>query len=47
MTDRLALFLGIVIVVAIGADLWVYGTEHIIFLGKKLYALIDWMAFWR
>ncbi|MGR3805544.1 hypothetical protein [Marinibacterium profundimaris] len=47
MTDRLALFLGIVIVSAVTADVAFYGTEHIVFLGKKLYNLIEWMAFWR
>ena len=47
MTDRIALFLGILIVAAVVLDVTVYGTEHIIFLGKKLYGLIEWLAFWR
>lgn len=47
MTDRLALILGILIVTAVTLDLAVFGTDHTIFLAKKLYALIEWMAFWR
>ncbi|WP_428925510.1 hypothetical protein [Marinibacterium sp. SX1] len=47
MTNSLALFLAVVISVAIVLDLAVFGTDHTIFLGKKLYDLIEWMAFWR
>ena len=47
MTDRLALGLGIFLVLAIGVDLLLFGTEHLIFLGKKLAELIEWIAFWR
>jgi len=24
-----------------------FGTEHLIFLGKKFFELIEWIAFWR
>jgi hypothetical protein len=47
MTNTLALILGILIVGSIAVDLLVYGSEHIIFLGKKFFALIEWVAFWR
>ena len=47
MTDRIALFLGVVILSALVVDIGVYGTEHTIFLGKKLSDLIEWLAFWR
>ncbi|WP_199252577.1 hypothetical protein [Chachezhania sediminis] len=47
MTNQLALALGLLIVAALIGDISVYGDEHIVFLGKKLYALIDWLAFWR
>ncbi|MGV6847265.1 MAG: hypothetical protein ACWA5A_02675 [Marinibacterium sp.] len=47
MTDRIALFLAIVILIAVIADVSVFGTQHIIFLSKKLQNLIDWLAFWR
>lgn len=47
MTDRIALGLGLVILLAIGIDVMFYGTEHLIFLGQKFYELLDWVAFWR
>ena len=47
MTNRIALFLGFFLIVVIAADLYFYGTEHLIFLGKKLFELIEWLAFWR
>ncbi len=47
MTDRLALFLGLAIVAALAGDLLLFGADHLIFLGKKLAALIEWIAFWR
>ena len=47
MTDRIAFWMGLVIVSAIGIDMAVYGTEHMIFLGKKFYEFLEWIAFWR
>ncbi|WP_172839507.1 hypothetical protein [Sulfitobacter alexandrii] len=47
MTNRIALVLGLVIVAAIAVDVFYFGTEHLIYLGKKLFDLIEWMAFWR
>ncbi len=47
MTDRVALYLGLFILAVIAGDLLLFGTEHLIFLGKKLYELIEWLAFWR
>ena len=47
MTDRIAMGLGLLIVLAVLADLFFFGTDHLIFLGKKLAALIEWVAFWR
>jgi hypothetical protein len=47
MTNSLALVLGLFILGAIALDMYLYGTEHLIFLGKKLDELIEWMAFWR
>lgn len=47
MTNKTALVLALVIVGVIAVDMWYYGTEHIVFLGKKLFELIEWMAFWR
>lgn len=47
MTDRIALGLGLVILGAIGIDVLLYGSEHMIFLGKKMFEFIEWLAFWR
>ena len=47
MTNSVALVLGLSILGAIALDLMLFGPEHMIFLGKKLAGLIEWMAFWR
>ncbi len=47
MTHRIALTLGLLIVAALALDLFLFGTEHLIFLGKKLFELTEWIAFWR
>jgi len=47
MTDRIALALGLMILSALILDLTLYGSEHLIFLGKKLFDFIEWIAFWR
>lgn len=47
MTNRIALVLGTGLVVLIAVDLLVYGSDHMIFLGKKMSDLIEWLAFWR
>ncbi|MEX0283585.1 MAG: hypothetical protein AB3N23_03145 [Paracoccaceae bacterium] len=47
MTDQVAFWFALVIVAAIGLDLFFYGTEHMIFLGKKFYEFLEWIAFWR
>lgn len=47
MTNRIALVLGAIIVGLIMLDLLLFGTEHLVFLAKKLLELIEWLAFWR
>lgn len=47
MTNRLAIIVGAVIVGLIVLDLVLFGTEHMVYLGKKIFDLIEWMAFWR
>lgn len=47
MTNRIAFVLGLIIIGAIVVDYVYYGTEHIVFLAKKMTELIEWMAFWR
>lgn len=47
MTNRIALFLGAALTALIVLDMLLFGTEHIVFLSKKMVDLIEWMAFWR
>lgn len=47
MTNTLAIILGLLLLGAACIDIFVYGTEHLLFLGKKLADLIEWLAFWR
>ncbi|MDG1168872.1 MAG: hypothetical protein P8N14_06725 [Sulfitobacter sp.] len=47
MTNRLALILAFMITIAFVADIMWFGKEHMIFLGKKMFEMIEWMAFWR
>jgi len=47
MTNRIAIVLALLIICAGIIDYVFYGTEHFIFLAKKLAELIEWLAFWR
>ena len=47
MTNQLAIILGVMILAALVVDMILFGTDHIVFLGKKMDELIEWMAFWR
>lgn len=47
MTNRIALFLAALILCALAIDVYYFGDIHLIFLAKKLMALIEWIAFWR
>lgn len=47
MTNKLALVLGLTIVAAVVVDLGLFGSEHLVFLGKKFFELVEWLAFWR
>ncbi|MCT4610722.1 MAG: hypothetical protein N4A70_16145 [Pelagimonas sp.] len=47
MTDRLAVVLGVLIVAAIMLDIVLFGSQNLLFLGKKFYWMIEYLAFWR
>ena len=47
MTNQIAIWLGILILAAVTVDVVLFGPEHLLFLGKKLYDFLDWLAFWR
>ena len=47
MTNRIALVLALLIIAAFVIDILIFGSDHMIFLGKKLFDFLDWIAFWR
>ncbi|EPX80200.1 hypothetical protein [Litoreibacter arenae] len=47
MTNKLAIVLALIIGGILAADFFVFGWDLHIFLGRKLLALIEYMAFWR
>ncbi|WP_425039144.1 hypothetical protein [Primorskyibacter sp. S187A] len=47
MTNGIAFWTGLSILVCIGIDWVFFGTEHFLFLSKKGLDLIEWLAFWR
>ncbi|WP_300014860.1 hypothetical protein [uncultured Roseobacter sp.] len=47
MTNRIALALGAIILLLALVDVLLFGTDHLVFLGKKLFELIEWLSFWR
>ncbi len=47
MTNQIAIWLGILILGGLMLDVALFGTEHLLLLGKKLYDFLDWLAFWR
>ncbi|WP_299776647.1 hypothetical protein [uncultured Roseobacter sp.] len=47
MTNRIALALGAIILLLVLVDVLLFGTDHLVFLGKKLFELIEWLSFWR
>ena len=47
MTNSIAVVLGILILGGIAADVMFTDTTALLFLAKKLYQLIEWIAFWR
>ena len=47
MTNQIAIWLGLCILGALIVDVALFGTEHLLFLAKKLYSFLDWLAFWR
>ncbi len=47
MTNRIALVLGLLITAIVVTDVILFGSDHVVFLSKKLFELIEWIAFWR
>ncbi|MCE8536150.1 hypothetical protein KBY27_01645 [Ruegeria pomeroyi] len=47
MTNQISIWLGVILLGAAMLDFAMFGTEHMLFLGKKLFDLLEWLAFWR
>ena len=47
MTNRIAIPMGLLIVAAILGDMLLFDGQGLRFLGKKMFDLTEWMAFWR
>ncbi|MGR3501423.1 glyceraldehyde-3-phosphate dehydrogenase [Pseudaestuariivita sp.] len=47
MTNTLAFWLLLLIGCGIAADLVLNDGTALLFLGKKFFELLDWVAFWR
>lgn len=47
MTNRIALWLAILIVALLAADYWYFDFANVVFLSRKFFVLLDWVAFWR
>lgn len=47
MTNRIAMFLIVLICGALVVDVMIYGSEHLMFLFRKMLELLEWLAFWR
>ncbi|WP_375256287.1 hypothetical protein [Yoonia sp.] len=47
MTNTIALWLAFVIAAFLAFDHFLYEWANIVFLLRKLFDLIEWLAFWR
>ncbi len=47
MTNRIAAWLAALLILAIALDVTLFDSRHLLFLGRKVFILLDWMAFWR
>jgi hypothetical protein len=47
MTNTIALYLGLLILAALGLDIFLNSAQALIFLAHKLLGFIEYVAFWR
>ncbi|MCC1493354.1 hypothetical protein [Cognatishimia sp. F0-27] len=47
MTNRLAIILGLLILGALALDYALFEMRNTMFLARKFFVLLDWLAFWR
>ena len=47
MTNKIAIFLGLIIIGGLIYDRMAHDWANTLFLARKMADLIEWMAFWR
>ncbi|MFK7881141.1 hypothetical protein [Roseobacter sp.] len=47
MTNSIAITLGIALLGLVIIDAIIFGSQNLVFLGKRFLELIEWLAFWR
>ncbi|MEP2534194.1 hypothetical protein [Shimia sp.] len=47
MTNPIAVFLAVLIIVGLGADMLLNNGDATMLLARKFFDLIEWVAFWR
>lgn len=47
MTNKIAIYLAVLILLALGYDGYRHDWDNLIFLARKGDDLIEWLAFWR
>lgn len=47
MTNKIALALALVIIAVFAVDAFAFGGALPVFLAKKIFVFLDWLAFWR
>jgi hypothetical protein len=47
MTNTIALYLGMVLLIALGLDIFLNDARALVFLMQKLVGFIEYVAFWR
>ncbi|MBM2291156.1 hypothetical protein JQX09_04515 [Sulfitobacter pseudonitzschiae] len=47
MTNTLSLILAAILIAWISYDVFANDSANLLFLGKELFDLIEWLAFWR
>jgi hypothetical protein len=47
MTPRIAFWLALILAAAIFVDYWFFEQAVVIWLARRLFALVEWLAFWN
>lgn len=47
MTNKIAFWLALIIIAVFLLDAFAFSGEMPVFLGKKIFEFLDWLAFWR